>query len=92
MDVPQEFLVVLRAQDSLAPAAQFAQNQIGMTAWVVDVAQDGCAALFARVIYNEAAQTKQSLRDAGRDSYVLNVTQGNVARGSGYEPLVNLYL
>lgn len=47
------------------PAPQFAQNQVGVVAGIVDISQNCRAADFTRVVDDDVAKAKYSLGDAG---------------------------
>src|SRR5436309_2948439 len=78
--------------DSLTPATEFAQKQVGMVARVAYVFDDGLAADFAGVFNNQIAVAEEALRDGGRDGHVLYVAQGDVARGARDKTAINLDL
>ena len=78
--------------NSLLPAPQLPQKQIGVMPRRVDVLQDGRAAYLAGVIDHHVAEPKHPLPDAGRNRYVLDFAQGNVARRAGNQTVINLQL
>lgn len=46
---------------SLMPAAELAQKQVGIMAWIVDIVQHGCAANLAGVVDDNVAKAQNAL-------------------------------
>ena len=59
-------------------------------AWAADIVQHYRAANLAGVVDDDVAKSHQALRDAGRDSDILNFAQRNVFRGAGDQSGVDL--
>lgn len=60
--------------------------------WLVDVVKLRCTALLARVIYNQIPKSEDSLRNTGRNGYVLDLGQRYVSGFACNQPRVYLKL
>ena len=67
------------------PASEFAQKQVGIVAGIADVVENRGSAHFAGIVDDDIAKTKDSLRNTGGNRNVLDLAEGNVAGGAGYQ-------
>jgi len=93
LDVPTSKAVgIATLEQSLMPASEFAQKQVGVVAGFADVVKDGRAAQLAGVVDDEIAKAQQSLGNAGRNGDVLNLAERNVSRGTCYQTGIHFQL
>lgn len=72
-----------------APAAEFAQEHVGVAARIGDVVEECVAASLVGVLDDKVAEAEQALEDARRNGHILNVTERDVARAVRDQALID---
>ncbi len=73
------------------PAAQFAQKQVGIMAGLINIVQYDRTAHFARIVHNQITKAQQALRNAGRNSYILDFAERDVTSSARNQARVDFH-
>lgn len=78
------------SEESLVPASEFAQKQVGIVAGVTDIVKDRGSTQFAGIVDDDVAKTEDSLRNTGGNRNVLNLAEWDIAGRAGDQTGINL--